>query len=103
MKLPSNSAAAPLDTVGHPRRQVAVNRLSIHREMTLADLAELVVESETGVSIAHLTAECVRDVYFDLYHRHVPKLEAIGLVVYDQETDLIAINARGTGQDAIDI
>lgn len=79
------------ETLAHPRRRAALAQLSAHHEATLADLAELVAETESDTPVEQLSAERVRHVYFELYHRHVPKLESARLVRYDQEADLVAV------------
>jgi hypothetical protein len=79
------------------RRRVALRCLQRHRSVVLADLAELVVERETGESVATLDPERVRDVYFSLYHSDVPALVDAGLVRYDQAGDVVETT---TGTDA---
>lgn len=59
-----------------------------HRKVTLADLAEYVIESD-GVDVQEASAEQTAQVYFSLYHTHVPNLEDAGLVRYHQEKDLV--------------
>ncbi|WP_276273011.1 DUF7344 domain-containing protein [Haloarcula litorea] len=71
-------------------RRLALVELQRHRTITLADLAELVAEAETGADIADIPEERVTDTYFSLYHSHVPTLEECGLVSYDQDDDLVS-------------
>ncbi len=78
-----------LQALANRRRRLAVYCLSEHRSMTLADLAEQVVESE-GTELHHADAEQTADVYFSLYHTHVPTLEDAGLVSYSQQRDLVS-------------
>lgn len=72
------------------RRRLALDCLTDHHVLALADLAEEVSERETGTPVAELPAEDVAETYFSLYHTHVPKLENADLVMYDQEEDLVA-------------
>jgi hypothetical protein len=73
------------------RRRVALRFLQEHRTVALPDLAELVLERETGDPIAELSPERVTDVYFSLYHTHVPVLEDAGLAWYEQQEDLVGL------------
>lgn len=72
------------------RRRLVVRCLQEHDTLTLADLAELVAEKETGEDIATLSGTVVRDVYLSLYHHHVPPLEDAEIARYDQEQDVVA-------------
>jgi hypothetical protein len=71
------------------RRRLALACLLPHETLTLPDLAELVVERETGERLDDVPADRVCRLYFSLYHTHVPKLEAADLVRYEQEGDLV--------------
>jgi len=73
------------------RRRIALRSLQTHRRISLADLAELVLERETESDIVDLQPEEIRDVYFSLYHKHIPLLEEAGLASYEQEEDLVSI------------
>lgn len=75
------------------RRRSAICCLSEHRRVTLADLAEYVVESE-GEETREIPADQTTEVYFSLYHTHVPSLEDAGLVRYNQERDLVMSTER---------
>lgn len=86
---PSNGVDAVLEAVAHSRRRHALDCLRRHEELALADLAEEVTVREEGTPITEISAERVSDVYFSLYHNHVPTLERVDLVSYHQEQDLI--------------
>lgn len=77
------------DALANERRRYALREILQHETMALADLAECVAETETGTPIRDLSAEQVSQVYFSLYHTHVPKLEEDNLLAYDQENDLV--------------
>ena len=77
------------------RRRLVLFCLRRHRSVSLADLAELVVEAESGRDLADVPDEQVRDVYMSLYHTHVPRLVEAGLARYDQESDLAASREDG--------
>ncbi|AGB33056.1 hypothetical protein C488_15842 [Natrinema pellirubrum DSM 15624] len=59
-------------------------------ELTLPDAAEEVAIRETGHGVTDIPAERVTEVYLSLYHDHLPRLVDAGLLVYDQERDLVA-------------
>ncbi|MBX0324051.1 hypothetical protein EGH21_13520 [Halomicroarcula sp. F13] len=75
-------------------RRLALACLEHHRQLTLPDLAELVLERQQDADVASLSGERLRDTYFQLYHTHVPVLEDCGLVRYSQEDDLVAATDR---------
>lgn len=76
------------------QRRVAIRTLQHHRTVSLADLAELVAEDEAGEGVPSLPPERVRDVYFSLYHTHLPVLVAADLAWYEQEDDLVGVSER---------
>lgn len=83
-----------LDTIfrslGSARRRRALRCLQRHHAVFLPDLAEYVAECEFETDITTISPERVRNVYFSLYHKHVPTLEDAELVRYDQERDRVA-------------
>ncbi|WP_254272372.1 DUF7344 domain-containing protein [Haloarcula marina] len=81
-------------------RRLAVACLQSHQELTLPDLAELVVERQRDTDLASVSGERVRDTYFLLYHNHVPILEECGLIRYRQDDDMVV--ASPTLPDALD-
>ena len=80
---------AVLQALANKRRRLAVYCLSEHRVLALADLAEQVVEFE-GKSVKQVSARHTTEVYFSLYHTHVPKLVEAGLASYSQDQDLVS-------------
>jgi len=75
----------------HRRRRNALDCVRTHQSLALADLAELVLERETGTPASEHDPERVRSVYFSLYHTHVPVLRDASLVRYDQNADVVAV------------
>ncbi|MDH5021055.1 DUF7344 domain-containing protein [Halobacterium rubrum] len=80
----------------HPRRRHAFDCVRTHQSLALADLAELVLERETGTPASEHDPETVRDVYFSLYHRHVPVLREASLVEYEQDADVVGVRDEAT-------
>lgn len=75
----------------HERRRHALDCVHTHQSIALADLAELVLERETGTDASDHDAERVRNVYFSLYHTHLPVLREAALVWYEQDADVVGV------------
>jgi hypothetical protein len=82
------------DVLANSRRRIALQCLCEHTQMTLPDLAEEVSVREFGEPLQDIPPERVRDVYFSLYHTHVPKLSAADLVEYHQDQDIVVYECR---------
>jgi len=80
-----------LRALQHPRRRHALDCIRTHQSVALADLAELVLERETGTDASDHDAERVSRVYFSLYHTHLPVLQDAALVRYRQDADVVGI------------
>lgn len=80
----------------HERRRHALDCVRTHQSLTLADLAELVLERETGTAASDHDPERVRSVYFSLYHTHLPVLRDAALVRYEQDTDVVGVRDEAT-------
>jgi len=80
----------------HQRRRHALDCVRTHRSIALADLAELVLERETGTAATDHDPERVRDVYFSLYHTHLPVLRDASLVRYEQDADVVGVRDEAT-------
>lgn len=94
----SDSDSPSLDTVfdllSDQRRRYALQCLSEHRSLTLADLAEEVTRREQDMPISAIPEEDVLRVYTSLWHAHVPKLSEADVVAYDQERDLVRLGGN---------
>jgi hypothetical protein len=77
------------------RRRTALSCLATHGELALPDLADELAEIEYGRPLTEIDPESVTELYFDLYHSHVPCLVAADLVEYDQPQDHVAITDHG--------
>jgi len=102
------SDAAALDAMfgalSNSRRREALRCLGEYDEpLALADLADEVAVAERGGPITDIRAEVVKRVYVSLYHTHVPKLEDAGLVRYDQERDIVALEPDRPDLDRFDV
>lgn len=81
------------DALSHQRRRYAISCLDEHeRPLSLPDLADEVAVREYETTITDISAEEVKRVYASLWHSHIPKLESIGIVAYDQESDMVTLS-----------
>jgi DNA-binding transcriptional ArsR family regulator len=85
----SESLTRVFSVLANTRRRLAIRCLSRHRSVSLATLADEVAEREANVPLREIDGQTVADVYLSLYHTHVPKLEDVNLVAYDQERDWV--------------
>lgn len=80
------------DVLSHARRRSVLYCLRQYENpMALADLADEVAVRENETVVADVPNEEVTRIYTSLYHSHVPKLENVGLVEYDQDRDTVAL------------
>lgn len=80
------------DVLGAERRRFVIGCLYRHgTSLPLADLADELAAWEHDSHLTDVSAEEVKQIYLDLYHCHVPKLEDVGLVEYQQDTDMVAL------------
>lgn len=79
------------DVVSNVRRRFVVACLDEYATpMALRDVADELATWEHDAPIAEVPEENVRSIYVSLYHVHVPKLAAAGIVEYSEERDAVA-------------
>jgi len=76
------------------RRYVLYYLRTIGEPVELTDLAEDVAAWENDCSVEELTTQQRKRVYVSLYQTHVPKLESVGLVEYDQDSGEVSLTNR---------
>ena len=81
--------------IANARRRHALRLLASERTMTLPDLADEVAVRERDARIDDIDPDDVAEIYFSLYHTHVPKLRDAGLLAYEQETDVVRATEAG--------
>lgn len=85
------------DLLNHPYRRALLSCLETHgTPLTLPDAAEEVACSVEDEPIQRIDAETIKRIYTNLYHSHIPRLEAHDAVQYSQERDMVALTQRGT-------
>lgn len=82
------------------RRYVLFYLRRADEPVKLNDLAEQVASWENDLPVEELSDQQRKRVYVSLYQTHVPKLDSIGLVEYDQETGLVALTDRAVEIDS---
>lgn len=80
----------------YERRRYVLRCLEMYETpIALADLADEVARLEHDAdTLAEVPREEVKRIYMTLYHAHIPKLEDVGFVAYDQESDMVRLVRR---------
>jgi len=88
------SRAEQLDLLASKRRQTLLELLETSGDdvHTLESLATAITQTEQGVELG---ARPARRVCLFLRHVHLPKLDAVGIVDYDSQRDLVEYTASG--------
>lgn len=89
------STDALLGLLANFRRRQALTTLVRHEDLSLPDLADEVAVAERDDLLSNIDPNEVLAVYLSLYHTHVPKLAAAGVVEYDQRDDYVALTGTG--------
>lgn len=80
-----------LDALADRRRRRVLRLVSDHQTpLALSDLADEVAAAEHDGRFTDISGREIKQTYISLYHSHVPKLAAVGLLEYDQEVDAVA-------------
>lgn len=85
--------AVLFDILSHKRRQYILYCLDRYQTpMALADLADEVARLEHDVAtLLQIPKEDVKQIYIDLYHSHLPKMEDANLLEYSQDQDTVRL------------
>lgn len=84
------------DLLNHPYRRALLSCLQTHdTALTLPDAAEEVARAVEDEPIQRIDAEKIKRIYTNLYHSHIPRLEAHDAVQYSQERDMVALTPQG--------
>jgi hypothetical protein len=71
------------------RRIILAVLASEKRSLTVNDLTKVIVKHNHHTPVIELSAEESREIRTSLLHVHIPKLEDLSLVTYDQERQLV--------------
>lgn len=78
------------------RRRQALRVLAAEDDAyTLSDLAERIASWENEVDPVALTSQQRKRVYVALYQRHLPRMDDLGIVEFDQRSGRVRLTERG--------
>lgn len=78
------------DVLSDTRRRFVLDLLIEQSEpIAMADIAAEITRWERDLPRSQVANEGVNSRYIELYHVHVPKMEAVGLVAHNQDTNTI--------------
>lgn len=79
-----------LDLCQHQHRRIALGTLAEEqRSLTLNDLTKTVLKYNHQTPITEVSEDVLSDVQLSLYHVHLPKLAAAGLIEFDPARQLV--------------
>jgi len=78
------------EALDHPRRRRVCSLLADDDEWRLSELARSVAALEDGVPADAVSESSRERVYVSLYHSHVPKLAACGVVSFDADAETLS-------------
>jgi hypothetical protein len=97
---PSVSRDALFDVLSNHRRRYAIHSLKQHERTTsIGDLAEQVAAWENGVPRVDLSAAERKRVYTALQQFHLPKMDATGVIEFDDARGTVTLTAAADGLD----
>lgn len=83
------------DILSSPRRRYVLYYLrKTDDPVPLNDLAEHVAAWENETAVQDLSDQERKRVYVSLYQTHIPKLDSVGLVDYEQDSGLVSLTDR---------
>ncbi|MDG5778761.1 hypothetical protein VB779_14345 [Haloarculaceae archaeon H-GB11] len=95
MSVDSLAFDSVLDLCQNQHRRIVLGTLAEEqRSLTLDDLTEAVVKYNHQMSLAEASEDVLTEIRLSLYHVHLPKLAAEGLITYDPETELVEPTAQ---------
>ena len=83
------------DILSSPRRRYVLYYLrTVGEPVALNDLAEQVAAWENETEVDELSDQERKRVYVSLYQTHIPKLDSVGIVDYDQQSGMVELTDR---------
>lgn len=83
------------DILSSPRRRYVLYYLrETGAAVALNDLAEQVAAWENETPVDELSDQERKRVYVSLYQTHIPKLDSVGIVEYDQQSGMVSLTDR---------
>ncbi|MFC7204571.1 ArsR family transcriptional regulator [Haloferax namakaokahaiae] len=81
------------EVLSNERRRMAIELLQDHDQLSLRDLSERIAELETGESPPPRNIR--QSAYVSLQQTHIPKLDELDIVSYDDESKLVSLAQAG--------
>lgn len=86
---------AVLDVCKHEHRRIVLAALADQRQsVSINDLAKAIVKYNHHTPLTEADGKTITGIQTALHHVHLPKLEAVGLVEYDSERQLVEPTAQ---------
>jgi hypothetical protein len=83
------------DILSSPRRRYVLYYLrKTNQPVALNDLAEQVAAWENESPVDALSDQQRKRVYVSLYQTHIPKLDSVGVIEYDQQSGMVELTSR---------
>lgn len=84
-----------LDLCQNKRRRIVLGALTEEeRSLTLNDLTKAVLKYNHHTPLTAASADVLSEIRVSLYHAHLPKLAAGGLITYDSKAELVEPTER---------
>lgn len=81
---------AVLELCQHEHRRIVLRTLADERRsMTVAELAEAIDDHLQGPATREVPEEAPARIRIGLHHRHLPRLETVDVVEYDDERNVV--------------
>ncbi|WP_336001155.1 DUF7344 domain-containing protein [Halorientalis halophila] len=64
-------------------------------DVTLGELAEHVAALEADTTVSDITSNERKRVYVGLYQSHLPKMDSVGVLEYDEQVKTVSLTRRG--------
>lgn len=90
---------AIFDVLSSPRRRYVLYYLRRHGGTDIHDLASEVAAWEYDTDVEDLSSQQRKRVYVSLYQTHVPKMNSLGIVDYDQDSGMVQLTDRASKID----
>lgn len=87
------------DVLSSPRRRYVLYHLRRNGPTDLMDLTEAVASWEYEIDPDELTSQQRKRVYVSLYQTHIPKMDALEIIDYDQDSGVIELTSRAAAVD----
>lgn len=85
------SQDAIFDVLSSPRRRYVLYYLRRHGATDILDLTGEVAAWEYDTDVEELTSQQRKRVYVSLYQTHIPKMDSLGIVDYDQDSGMVEL------------